>query len=262
MKKHIVLCADDYGQEPVISQGILALLKRQRLSAVSCMVSASYWHEHATLLAPYQKQVDIGLHFNLTEGKTALPVVLLQALLRRLDVATISAELNRQLDLFISEMGCLPDFIDGHQHVHQFPVVRDALLRVYETRFKDHKPYIRLINSKLKIGDMINDVKKIIVQTMGTRALRSALIQYDIPFNSSFSGMYSFSTTQPYSRIFPTFLKEIDDRGLIMCHPGLGSSTTDPIVKARNNEYEYFVSSQFSEDCLAYGVTIERFKHS
>src|SRR5580693_851904 len=115
--KYIILCADDYGQTCAISQAIIDLLKSRRLTAISCMVTSSGWPLHAPWLIPYKNQVDIGLHFNLTEGKGPLSLLLLKSHLRQLHKHTIRAELNTQLDQFISAMGVLPDFIDGHQHV-------------------------------------------------------------------------------------------------------------------------------------------------
>jgi predicted glycoside hydrolase/deacetylase ChbG (UPF0249 family) len=64
-KKRIVLCADDYGQAPAISQGIIELLNQSRLSATSCMVNMPDWPVSAKELLPFINYVDLGLHFNL-----------------------------------------------------------------------------------------------------------------------------------------------------------------------------------------------------
>ena len=54
-----------------------------------------------------------------------------------------SASLNRELitqcieeqwDLFVSVLGKQPDFIDGHQHIHQFPFIRDILLQLLKEK--------------------------------------------------------------------------------------------------------------------------------
>ena len=39
-------------------------------------------------------------------------------------------EIASQLRTFIDAFGRPPDFLDGHQHVHLFPQVRDAFLKV------------------------------------------------------------------------------------------------------------------------------------
>lgn len=261
MKKSIVLCADDYGQAEAISQGILALVKLGRLSAVSCMVTTAYWPEHAKWLSPFHLQVDLGLHFNLTEGKSTLTKLIAKALFHRLHVSDIVTELNNQIDVFQKNMGFLPHFIDGHQHIQHFPIIRDALIEVYLKRFHDQKPYIRISNEKSKSLAGIANVKKLIVEFLGIKALKNRLIEHKIPHNQSFSGMYAFSQEADYSKLFPEFLQAVGDKGLIMCHPGLASFfANDPIASARYREYEYFMSEKFIADCAKHGVIIERFR--
>lgn len=261
MKKRIVLCADDYGQAQPISQGILSLVKANRISAVSCMVTKPDWQEQARLLAPYQEKVDIGLHFNLTEDKSSLPAVLLKANLRRLNLAAIVGEFNRQIDAFTGALGFQPQFIDGHQHVHQLPIVRDALIKVYQGRFKNNKPYIRVTNVRLRPGEMVCDVKKMMLKMMAGGQFTRLLTANRIPYNRTFSGIYGFRNAGDYQRLFRRFLAESDDMGLIMCHPGLPSDQAgDPIAKARAHEYRYLSSPSFMADCAADDVTISRFE--
>lgn len=274
MKKRIVLCADDYGQAPAISQGIIALLKHERLSATSCMVNSACWLEHSQWLMPYATRIDIGLHFNLTEGKalakqyiakygenfSGLGDLMQRSCLHKLDRKAIEAEFHAQLDQFIKALGRLPDFIDGHQHVHQFPVVRDALINVYEQRLRGHPIYIRWVNVKLNFRDMTTNIKKIIIKFLGTHQLKNLLDTHKIQYNQTFAGMYTFSQASQYATLFPRFLSEISDKGLIMCHPGLFSTdTADVIAKARYDEYQYFISNQFLLDCQQQGIILERF---
>lgn len=259
MTKRIVLCADDYGQAPPISEAIISLLEKKRLTAVSCMVNTPFWPEHARWLHPYQESIDIGLHFNLTEGHplseayghgfSSLSNLIGSVLLRNMSVSTVAAELLAQLKAFKLAMGRWPDFIDGHQHIHQFPVIRDALLLVHQTNLKDCCPYIRLVNPKLKATDVLFDPKKVIIHLLGAHALKKGLSTLNIPHNSSFSGIYGFSRAAAYERLFPNFLQESADQGLIMCHPGLASTgKTDPIASARMYEFQYLASDRFLVD--------------
>lgn len=39
--------------------------------------------------------------------------------------------IERQFDLFAQLAETLPEHVDGHQHVEQFPVIRDTLIRRY-----------------------------------------------------------------------------------------------------------------------------------
>lgn len=266
--KKIILCADDYGQNPSISQAIINLIEKKRLSATSCMTNSVYWPEHAKWLQPYKGKVDIGLHVNLTEGVSLsghlkmmpLSGLLMRAYLHQLNQPAIEAEVNAQLDKFVEEMQQLPDFIDGHQHVHQFPVIRDVILKIYEKRLKVNGTYIRSVNDNkilLRFSDAY--LKKIIIQLTGAFAFKAKLKVMNIPHNSSFSGIYDFVNGKHYPEKFPEFLKKIQDNGLIMCHPGLLSDDeSDPIYSAREFEYRYFMSEKFLKDCSTHQVIISR----
>ncbi len=277
MTKRIVLCADDYGQAPPISTGILNLVKHQRLSAVSCLVNTPWCMQHGPWLLPFQNQIDIGLHFNLTEGKALSPLFIQkygdtffslstcirQACLHQLDSAVIAAELHAQIDQFKAAMGFLPRFLDGHQHVHQFPIIRQAVIDVCRQRFAGQTFYVRWVNEPMGI-DWIKNPKKIVIYLMGTRAFGRLLQQSHMAHNSAFAGIYPFSG-HGYDQLFPNFLRMISTakNGLIMCHPGLFTDavlhTVEPLARARNDEYQYLMSDQFLSDCEKQKVVIGRF---
>lgn len=269
--KHIILCADDYGQNDAISQAIIDLFNKNRLSATSCMTNSMCWPSHAKELIPFVNQVDIGLHFNLTEGKPLSPTwgssfstvsnLIVKAYLKRLNSSCIEDELNRQLDLFCDEMGMLPQFVDGHQHIHQLPTVRDAFLRVYEKRLRKEGAYIRSVYAPRWFWQFNNGyLKRCIIQACGSYSFKKFLKERDILHNSSFSGSYDFNSASHYSNLFPNFLNEVKTHGLIMCHPGLISKANDdPIGRSRWVEYEYLVSDQFLRDCHAAQVKLTRY---
>ncbi len=272
MKKRIVLCADDYGQAKAISLGILDLLENGRLSATSCMVNLPDWQEQASWLIPFQEKIDIGLHFNLTHGKAlaalyrskhgdvfpSLSQLISRSYLHSLSQTAIEAELNAQIDYFVNALGFLPHHIDGHQHVHQFPVIRQAIINVYEQRLRASNTYIRLISGRLMLMDWFRHTKKCIVHMLGATAMKKLLQANNIPHNSTFSGIYSFALAEQYSAFFPQFLQSVDESGLIMCHPGLAEAD-DGIAKARFLEYQYFKSEKFINDLQAAQVAIKRF---
>lgn len=273
MKKRIVLCADDYGQAPAISQGIINLIQNHRLTATSCMVNMSCWQEHAKWILPYRQQVDIGLHFNLTEGQALsqeyrqaygpdfqpLSRLLVKAMVRRLDKRVIAAECHAQISCFEQAMGFLPQFLDGHQHSHQFPVVRDAVIQVYQERLRQQNAYIRWLNITLSLRDVFRGWKRFIIHASGTRAFKVLLDENKIPHNQSFTGIYSFSLASQYARFFPGFLSEVTDKGILMCHPGLqASGTNDVIADARFAEYQYLSSEAFVAESERANVSFTR----
>ncbi len=269
--KTIVLCADDYGQNISISQAIIELLKKNRLSATSCMVTSANWKAAARDLESVKNAVDIGLHFNLTEGQSIsnklmfLPLskLLIKASLRQLDQAAIEGECHAQIDSFAESLGQLPDFLDGHQHVHQFPVIRDAVLAVYKQRLQARGAYLRCVDSPKNLLRFTDSayIKRVIIQFSGAAAFKRQLIKYHIPHNVSFAGIYDFSAN--YKNIFSGFLRDSKSGGLIMCHPGLNASAEpDAIAAARCQEYQYFLSEDFVQECVKQKVRIARFSNS
>lgn len=267
--RKITLCADDFGQTTEICTGIIELVKHNRLSAVSCLTNMPAWENHATSLLSHKNTCDIGLHFNLTEGQPltlkkylTLTELLKKTFLRQLKQDQIEQELNAQLDKFTEITGQLPDFIDGHQHVHQFPVIRTALLNVYQQRLASHPIYIRIPSNHFfqTLKNFTAFPKPQIIAFTGALALKKKLIPLNIPHNQSFSGIYNFKNSKNYRYYFQQFLTQIKTRGLIMCHPGKESSQQqDPLYRSRFDEYQYFMSDNFLQDCAKAKILLGRF---
>ncbi len=252
-----ILCADDYGLSPGVSSAIRDLIDRGRLSATSCMTMSPFWRDHASWLKPYADQVDIGLHLTLTDHRPLGPmrhtapadrlpplrVLMRKALTYRLDRAEVDSELNRQLDAFERDFGRAPSHIDGHQHIHQLPIVRQAVIHAVKSRYKGEKIYLRLCNEShvatLKRG--IEIPKSILISSLG-RGLRKLARRHTVAGNSSFRGIYDFSNRVPFGTLMDRFVEDIPPRGLVMCHPGIPDEelrALDPVVDQRRVEYDW-----------------------
>jgi predicted glycoside hydrolase/deacetylase ChbG (UPF0249 family) len=258
----IVLCADDFAFSVEISQAILSLVQQGRISAVSCMTMMPHWAALSRELLSHQATIDIGLHLDLTEcQRERLPKLILHSHLRLLDQQRLAAIIQQQLDIFMEQMGRAPDFIDGHQHVHHLPVIREALLRVYSAYFPNKGPYVRVSsNRNTVLGDVAAFPKAPIIALTGALALRRRLAQSQIPHNRSFAGIYPFADSKNYRDYFQRFLLRIRSGGLIVCHPGFESEIhLDPLSASRFDEYCYLTSAAFLEDCERQQITIGRF---
>jgi chitin disaccharide deacetylase len=270
--KRIILCADDYGQNSAISQAIVELLGVKKLSATSCLVTSPGWSDMASMLTPFKNKVDVGMHFNLTSGKPlstklssfyTLNDLIIKAHLKDLDKAAIIAEFEAQLAQFTDVFGQLPDFIDGHQHVHQFPIIRDAVIEVYEKSLRQNNTYMRCTYDRANLFRFTNVdyMKQLVIQLLGGIAFSRNLIKLKIPHNSSFAGIYDFKNSFNYSDFFPRFLDQVQDGGLIMCHPGLHApEESDEINTARHNEYLYFCSQEAKRNLSNKQIKLVRFK--
>ena len=250
MDKRIILCADDYGQNEAISEGILTLARSARINALSCIVNVPYWVEASQALSDIRSSTYIGLHLNLTDGASfeSLSALIKKAYLKQLNVQAIAAEIESQINEFVHAMDAYPDFIDGHQHVHQLPVVRDALLLVYKRM--GLQAFIRnTTNGWHDLWSLHGFPKRPLIALLGGIVLRRALVKQRIACNLSFSGIYPFHQSPLYRRHFNQFLTQIHDGGLIMCHPGDPSDDlSDPLSPYRHHELNYFLSDAFLSD--------------
>jgi chitin disaccharide deacetylase len=242
--KRITLCADDFGQNQEISRGILDLAMQNRLNAISCMSRCSEFKTHANALNSLPSGIEVGLHFTLEPGWPGLPRLLLDLMTRRFTKPSIKDALSTQLECFHAITGRLPDFIDGHQHIHHFPVIRETLVETYLETYPQKSAWIRVSSPK------ITSLKSAVINMTGAHALQNLLDRENIPHNTSFSGVYPFKQARQYQQWFQKFLAESDDGGMIMCHPGRPSDdVSDPLRSSRKMEYEYFNSTEFLQDC-------------
>ena len=273
----IVLCADDYGIAPGVGRAIRHLLSMGRLSATSCMVVSPYWPAEAEALKPFGERADIGLHLTLTDQRPFGPMprtaprdrlpnlfhLAALAYARRLDRDEIRAELTRQLDGFEAAFGRPPDHLDGHQHVHLLPVVRDVVLELYAARLGRHGVYLRYCTEPLRaiLGRRVHPGEAFVIDRMGRGLARRARAA-GIPGNRRFAGVHDFAGRRAYGKLFSAFLKAARPGLLVMCHPGISDgalAAADRVTQAREEEYRYFLSNVFLDSLRAHRVVITRF---
>ncbi|MGJ7581602.1 ChbG/HpnK family deacetylase [Variovorax sp. RHLX14] len=256
----IELCADDFAMHPAIDDAVVQLARRGRLSATSCMTTSPRWAEAARTLADAPPTLSTGLHINLTEGHggtaPTLGAVLIDAYARRLDGARITQTIIRQLDDFEQAMQRAPDFIDGHQHVHQLPVVRDALLAVLAKRYPGGAaPSVRAtVPARLSWSFG----KAGVLAMLGGLRFRGQLSDRGLRHNRGFAGVYGFDATTPadYGRHMDRWLAGCADGTLMMCHPATALVTGDAIAAARVVEFGYLSSEAFGDALRRYGVAL------
>lgn len=256
----VALCADDYAQNQAIDDGILQLLSERRLSAVSCFADSPRWLQRSApaLREAVDDSVDVGLHFNLTEdfgGAGDAPYrlrgLILRSLLTRLDGQSLRRRLNAQLNAFEAGHGRPPAFIDGHQHVHQLPGVRQAVLQVLDKRYGESPIWIRntVPASAAWRG------KPVILKLLGGAMTATALRGLGIPSNRGFAGVYGFDRPD-YHACFADWLKAAAPGMLIMCHPAAAVGDNDEIAAQRLVEYRFLRSPEFLRMLEAAGVRL------
>jgi chitin disaccharide deacetylase len=264
----LALCADDFGLAPGLSRGIARLAAARRLSAISCITNSPHWPDASVRLQGLPDTVDVGLHLNFTEGRPlspslarlwpafpALPALIARAHLRRLPRAEMRHEVHAQLKAFIALHGEPPAFVDGHQHVHHLPVLRDILLDMVE-----HIQPLPAVRSTARVLGPGAAVKRLLIERTGGRALAVALAQRELAHNPVLLGAYDFQA-RDYRALMQRWLAAVPaEGGLLFCHPGehAAGDPPDAIKDARERELRYLASDAFDEDLAAAGVTLGR----
>jgi len=269
----IWLCADDYGISPAVSRGIRELVAQGRLNATSAMVVAPSLdrNEAETLkrLNVGQRRVAIGLHVTLT-GRfqpisadyrptragvfVSLAEMMTRGRLGLLDRSRLTAEIAAQLETFVALFGHLPDFIDGHQHAHLAPRVRETLLDVV----KQAAPNVWV----RQCGGVraTREFKAWVLNTLSAK-FRMLAAGRGIATNPAFAGAYEFNSAgkNDFPRLFPEFLRELPAGSVVMCHPGFVDAELerlDPLTTQREREYAYLAGEDFPAVLQAHGLTL------
>ena len=272
-ERRIWLCADDYGMAPGVNAAIRQLIARGRLNATSVMVGAPSLDsgEAAELLSLNRQspRALLGLHVTLTgpfrplndkfaplRAGAFLPhtEMLRLAVLRRLDPEPLVDEVAAQLRAFMDIFGRPPDFIDGHQHAHIFPVIRDAVVHVAA----DAAPKAWLRQCGRPRGARPLEPKSLVLDVF-SRGFRARAARRGLGMNPAFAGAYDFRPADDFAKLFPRFLKGMPDGGLIMCHPGFVDAalkSLDPVTHSREREFAFLASDAFPQLLARAGVTL------
>lgn len=272
--RRITLCADDYGISPGVNRAIVDLIARGRLNATSVMTVGAALERsdiaalneaaatnancaiglHLTLTAPFRP---LTMYFRPLDGGTFLPLgtMLRLATLRRLDTEIMRAEIAAQLAAFTELFGRAPDYVDGHQHVHLFPQVRDAFLGAVKDAAPD--AWVRQCGRPAR-RPRRGGAKALLLDILSVefrrRAARTALAT-----NTGFAGAYDFTKAGDFAALMAGFLAGIPDGGLVMCHPGFVDEmliALDPLTHQREREYQFLASDDFTRLLDAQGVRL------
>jgi predicted glycoside hydrolase/deacetylase ChbG (UPF0249 family) len=269
--RHIWLCADDYGIAPGVSAAIRQLMAARRLNATSAMMPAESLDPDAAtaLLRALPDRAAIGLHVTLTAPFRPLspgfsplhdgaflpmPHLLGRALLRSLDAGALRREVEAQFGRFQALFGRPPAFVDGHQHVHLFPQIRDAVLAASAGA---GVAWVRQCG-RAAGGFTPGDLKAMLLDRL-SRTFRARAVALGIATNPAFAGTYTFREDADFPALFPRFLDRLPEGGVVMCHPGRVDATLtrlDPLTTLRERELAFFEGDAFTQVLERAGVRL------
>lgn len=277
--RRIIVCADDYGMSPGVNRAILSLIEAGRLNATSVMMpGAAIDQSHVAALkqsvaiaASAGHRCEIGLHVTLTapfsphardfrpthDGQfLSLGRLFRKSMFRLLRTDVFNEEINAQLWAFMKAFERAPDFVDGHQHAHLFPKIRDAFLRAVKANAPG--AWVRQCGQMPGQPPRVGNPKAVILDTLSAR-FRARAARLGIRTNRAFSGAYNFNHLPDFGALVPSFLDALPDGGLMMCHPGFVDNVLrqiDNLTDQREREYAFLASDAFAAMLRARNMTL------
>lgn len=264
MSLSLVVCADDFALNPGVSRAIVELAELGRISATSAMVCAPHWQAHAPWLRDLSGHIGVGLHLDLTSPWAqreshgqGLGRAIGHSLLRLTDATTAEQVIANQLDRFEQVWQAPPDHIDGHQHVQQFAVWREALVRLVAQRYRPgQRPWLRV--SRPVPAD--RGFKTWLIGAMGASQLDQLSRAAHIPCSRHLVGISDFQgDAAQWLRQAAQWLDWVSasDGAVMMCHPGLADpDTSDGIASARKQEWLALASPDWPALLQQHGVIL------
>lgn len=261
----LIICADDYAQSAAIDAAIVTLIERGVLTATSCMTLSPDWPASARALTPaIRSHADIGVHLDFTQFSHTIryphPFVVLRSLSGTLNRQAVIDNIEQQLDAFELALNTPPDYVDGHLHVHQLPVIREALINVLQQRYghlpSTERPWLRISSPPPGSG-----LKARIIHWLGAEKLKQLANAAGFRFSPALLGVYDFegdaAAYQAHWMFWAKQLKQLafapgPEAGLppvLMCHPARPTQeidADDPIAIARMVEWQVMQSADFS----------------
>jgi len=264
--KPIAICADDYGVDLNVDRAIVDLARLGRLSATSVLVDANIGADSIAALKTLD--IDVGLHLNFTEvlgdlsaqAVMGLNPLILRSQARLLSRRWVRDNIERQLDRFEATLERTPDYVDGHLHVHQLPIVRDELLAALAARELPKGFWLRDTRAgNLSGAPRSEQFKSWVIGHLGMSTLAVHATRQQIKANHGFYGVYDFTAPhRPFMQMMSDWLSTAKAGALVMTHPAAQALAGDPIGQARVTEYQALGSNAFSELLRERGITVVR----
>lgn len=273
MTRRLWLIADDFGLSPGIDEAIVHLLRFGRLSGTGCMTGFPEWPIAARRLRDLPSGTAIGLHLTLTDqiaatGLSSLaPEGRLPSFGRLAAMTATSAkaheaalvELDAQFERFVEATGRVPDFVDGHQHVHFLPVARQWLATLAKQVDHARLPFVRGAPATRHAPREVF-VKATIARQLATGFDAFARAAGFVPWRP-LAGFYRWERPGGFVDALRAGLASLPTGAVFMCHPGRVDRVLeerDRLLGPREVEFDYLASEAFEEDLARSGASLMR----
>ena len=273
--KKLVINADDFGMTLPISRGILKACAAGTVRSLSVMANSPDFEKSMAMLASSEVKPDVGFHATLTWGRPVLdpkkvPTIvdgngnffsrgklLLRSMLKKIDPEEAYLELKAQYERLAKSYPQI-FHMDGHHHVHIFPVVREAAERVARefqipvVRSPGERSWSPWHRAPLK-RSLTN-----LLSASGPAYWRSRGF-----FTTDNFGGFSLSANRNLLKRWTKTFERLP-KGLceIMVHPGYTSTNDDPYNEEREQEVSVLSDPSFSARARSLGVEFVSFREA
>ena len=275
--RRLAVCIDDIGLHDGVDAAALRLFDQGRINTVSVLSEGMSWREAAAALRDRPASaLDVGLHFNLTESVGQAPAlgglgaVIARSYLRALSRTGLRDRFERQLDAFVRMLGRAPSHVDGHQHIHQLPGVRDVVLDGVERHFgTGPRPWLRACRARplpapdTPDGGAATAIvaaaarKARLIETLGAGALDRAARARGHALNGALLGVYNLQDTRAqFPVLLDAWLAAAQDGDLLMCHPAL-ATPGDGLAATRQAEFDLLGGPTFGDLVTQHRIVLQ-----
>jgi predicted glycoside hydrolase/deacetylase ChbG (UPF0249 family) len=268
----LAICIDDLGLHQGVNQAAQTLYLAGRVSSWSCLVDGPALPALAQWLARHPHDT---LELNLTEDLPGagwhrpLKSLLLAAYSGALNPAAsrlaLAQEITRQFDRFEQLLGRPMDFVDGHQHVHQLPVVRSLLVEelLRRTPGTMRRPWLRRCARPDALGRERNlawqeKFKPWLIEQLGCTALGEEAAAAGFDQNQQLLGVRRFMSDGPaYLKQLSAWLSLAGADDVLMVHPACTlPGLDDPLIAARQVEFDSLASPAMAHMLHDHGLQV------
>lgn len=232
----LVVTADDFGIGPETTRGILDLAARGIVTSTVLLVNSPHAPDAVRLWRKLGARLELGWHPCLTLDRPVLPAAVVPSLVdadgrfhslprflkrllhQQLALTEIRAELSAQLERFHQLVQSPPAVVNGHHHLHVFPIIGPILRELLAT--VSPRPYLRRVVESCKTELLIPGarMKRFVMSSLGRRAARTQQ-QMGFPGAARLAGLGGALRND--SRYFLRWLRCVPGETVeLICHPG------------------------------------------
>lgn len=268
--KQLVVTADDFGYSRNVNKAIIKCFRKGIVTSTSLLANTSYFEESVKLLKQ-NKNLDIGIHVNLTEfrpltraktltgknGKFIKKTRWFEGYYKNADKKEIEKEIEEQITKTISS-GLKIAHLNGHNHIHIFPKVIDAVVKLAK---KYKISYIRLpIDANNK--NYSNQKNFLSIISKFSKKARNKILKNKLKTTNDFYGILNMHDMD-FGKLLAIISSIKNGTNELMVHPAYTNGKGDIFHQStqREKEIQLLTSTKIKQLVKKRGINLTNFSN-